>query len=345
MRACTLAVLPVTALLLAGCGGSPHPKAASGALAAESSPSSSAAKLPGFLSIANNGAVFLQWQRQGSDVSGKRSESYYDPSSPTQLQAQADAFTGTITGSQVSLTFDNGDTWSGTISGSSMTLSYTGSDGSIQTLDFRPASAAQYNAAVEATKARVAGAVTRQQHQQAVSNARGQVETDASALADAVSSLQDDTSTLNGDSFSGDISTIQGDVQTVQGDLQTVQSDSSDVACSDAGVAANDADVAANDESVLRNDVQVDANDVQRVQSDIAAIRSAQQTLASDNAVVPNYVSPDVPAAIDVTAAIQRGKNAVVGEHQRVKGAEAMAAQLVAQARGIAAQAHAAGCG
>jgi hypothetical protein len=327
-RPCWILVLLA---LTAGCG-------SSGQNAASSGSNQSAARLPGYLALSSNGASFIQWQRQGNMVTGKLSESYYDPSKPTELQASAHSFTGSISGSNVSLSLDTGDTWSGSLNGSALTLSYTASDGSVQTLDFRPASAADYNAAVQQVKANVNGAVQTQAQQQAIQQSQHQVDSDASGLADDFSSLRQATSTVNGDGFATDLGQMRSDVQRTHNDLQTTLSDGDPTQlCADSSQTdADESDVEA-DQSQIQANTDSIHGDLSSLDGDVSALQSAEQTYQADQAAVPNYQpSTAPPTSGQVKRAISAADTAAAKARARIHSANATANQLVAQAKGYA---------
>ncbi len=78
---------------------------------------------------------------------------------PTTMRSGSDAFTGTVSGGSVTLTFPEGlgavQTWVGSLSGNTLTLSFTSSDGSIEVDTYQPGTVADYNAAVTQVQAQV----------------------------------------------------------------------------------------------------------------------------------------------------------------------------------------------
>jgi hypothetical protein len=123
--------------VLAGCGGShPVPDSAQG-----------------YLYRYGNGESFMQWHRQGQKVHGTINDTTIACCMPIRPRIIEGTVTvnGTISGSNVVLHLSNGVTWTGTLSHPGVFIRL--SDNAPMASRYRPASGADYNAAVAQTKA------------------------------------------------------------------------------------------------------------------------------------------------------------------------------------------------
>jgi hypothetical protein len=135
---------------LTGCGGLTHQQSAQVARSATSRPNDAQG---GYLAQTWNGVAFVRFQRIGNAVEGTFSEAYYDPSDPTRLNKQQADFSGTISGSTISMQLDSGSIWTGTVSRSRLTLASLVL-GTRSKIRFHAASVAAYKSALAALTSR-----------------------------------------------------------------------------------------------------------------------------------------------------------------------------------------------
>jgi hypothetical protein len=344
-RAAMTVVLSSLGLLIVGCGG--HAASSNGSTAGQTqqpqaSPADSSQH--GFLALASNGALFIQWTRTGDSLQGTLSEAYTSQSDATQSQSESHSFTGVVSGSNVTLTLDSGVNWNGTLKGSSnVTLSYAGSDGSLRTFDFHQASVSDYNAAVGNVHAS-AGQAQAQKTQQA---AQQQVDGDSTAVANDLSDLQSNVSSLKSSltKVPGDIAQMRQDLATEVSDLNKVLSDSAATVCNDnyqvSGTdsyqvtGTDDYQVTGTDEYDFSTALSGTKDSIDRVSADLA-------TLRRDSAVASGYLPVGTPTTASVASATQNARTSVVKAQGQWNGYLATVKQLDAKATTYGAQADAA---
>lgn len=305
-----------------------------------------------YVDRAPNGGILVQWTRSGDKVSGTLSEAYIDRSDQTNLKTESDSFQGTISGSSVTLDFNQGlgitTNWTGTLDGENLTLSYTSNDGSVQTLKFTPGTIDDYNSQVSLTRQRVAAARTKQAQQQAAAAAQQQtqqndqtIDNEASTVADDISNLLTSDGSPQSDlqSVGQDIQSMRGDVATAYNDLQTARKDSKDLICGDADTVSGDADTVQGDMDTLHGDNDTLTSDLQSITSAITQLRTDWQKLNQDSTTA-GYQSSNAPSASQVSAALAEAKHAAVKAGQTMSGYLSTGNSLVAQARGYATQAQ-----
>ncbi|MGI8667633.1 MAG: hypothetical protein ACR2N4_16675 [Jatrophihabitans sp.] len=289
-------------------------------------------------------ALFLSWTRSASTVSGSLSATQLPDPAANQASTTNAAFTGTVSGSSVTLTFPQGfgtvSSLSGQLSGSALVLSIPQVDGSLQPVTLNPGSAADYNAGVAALQAS-AGA-----NQQASASASAQA-AQVSAAAQAQASQSAATAAAQGAvdaaarSLTGALDTLNQQIQAINTDVTAVtasggpldqeaqlltqtRTDAAKVeaeaknaapgdagVCSDATGVASDATGVDSDNTGVQSTLIPLSNDQDSVQSDADAVTSAQQDLAAKEAAAPGYTAnPAAPAAVIVSRALAAAKTA-----------------------------------
>jgi cob(I)alamin adenosyltransferase len=314
----------------------------------------SASSLRGFLAIASNGALFIQWTRTGNTVRGTLSEAYRNLSDPTQAQSESHPVTGIISGSSITLTIDSGDNWNGTLEGSRLTLSYANNDGSLKTFDFRPASVDDYNAAVANVQASAGEAQSQRQQAQAAQQARAaaqrarqQARDSANAVLGDMSALSDKVSSLKSDlaQVASDLGQMRQDLATEAADLKKVLADSPANVCNDNyQVSGTDAYqvTGTDDYQITGTDEYQFSNDLSDARDGIAQLSSDTAKLKQDAIAASGYIAPGTPSASAVAALIQQARAAIGRAEQQWNGYLATAKQLDAKADSYGAQADAA---
>lgn len=342
-RAALTVVLSSLALLTVGCGG--HAASSNGSTSGQSQqPPPADSSQHGFLALASNGALFIQWTRTGDSVQGTLSEAYTSQSDATQTQSESHSFTGVVSGSNVTLTLDSGVNWNGTLKGSSnVTLSYTGSDGSLQTFDFHRASVSDYNAAVGNVHAS-AGQAQAQKTQQA---AQQQVDGDSTAVGNDLSDLQSNVASLKASlsKVPGDIAQMRQDLATEATDLNKVLSDSAATVCNDNyQVSGTD-----NYQVTGTDDYQVTGTDeydfstaLSGTKDSIDRLASDMTTLRRDSTAASGYLPVSASTRASVASATQSARTSVAKAQGQWDGYLATVKQLDAKANAYGAQADAA---
>lgn len=301
--------------------------------------------------MATNGALFIQWTRTGNAVTGTLSEAYTNLSDPTQAQSESHPFTGVISGSSVTLTLDSGDNWNGTLNGSGITLSYTNSDGSLQTFDFRPASVADYNAAVAAVQGTAAGAQKRQAQREAVAQLKQRIEDEGSTVANDMQQLMQDVASARNDlsGMADDVATTATDTNGTYKAMQSVLAEAAKYpggnyggVCADADGVTADADGVSADNDGVSADMQSLDYDLNSIAGDISKLSEDSRAFQADHQALPSYQPANPVDQGAVSQAITSAQTAMASVRRTRVGYVAKAKSLLKTANGYAAQAQAA---
>lgn len=160
-----------------------------------------------FVGTTSNAAVFVQWTQNGSQLTGELREALLqtdssNSSNPDSVSSQNSAFTGTISGSSVTLSLNQGlgsvSNLTGTLNGSELDLNYPGQDGTLITIQMHSGKASDYNAELASLQQRAGQANAQAQAAPAAQMASvastcqaagGQMTSDGSACV--VSGIQD----------------------------------------------------------------------------------------------------------------------------------------------------------
>lgn len=348
----TFALALVVALLMAGCGGERSASSEATRTVSTTVPrSTAAASQRGFLALASNGALFIQWTRTGDTVTGTLSEAFTSLSDPTQPQSESHPFTGVISGSDVTLTIDSSENWNGTLNGSNVTLSYTSSDGSLRTFDFHPASVADYNAAVASVRGRAAGAKQRQAQREALAELKQRIENEGANVASDLQQLAEDVASVQDDvkSIGEAVATASEDTQGTLKEMRSVLAEAVKYpdrnygsVCADASSVGADANGVEADENSVEASGQSLDYDLDRVASDITTLVNDSQSFQSDHEALPSYQPSSPVDQSAVAKAITRAHAASASARKARAAHIAKAKQLVRTANGYAAQAQAA---
>lgn len=277
-------------------------------------------------------------------MSGNLESASIDPSDSTTVTTFNAAFTGTINGNQLTLTFPAGlgfaTALSGNFSGNHIQLSIPQTDGTLATEDFAPSDTNAYNSGVNALQQRAAQALADQQAAAAAALAAQQAAAAAAAAAQqaaqaraaldqAISAVKGDLTSLSQDasqtggpvgSAGTDLKTTQHDLNTTYSDLQKVQQEGSGSStCSyDASVVSYDASVVLYDEGVVEYDQSSEtyfANNVTgaitQLATDFGSLKQAQQAASG-------YAPSGIPSQSSVNLATSHAKAAVASAQKTI---------------------------
>ncbi|MFI5259076.1 MAG: hypothetical protein ACHQ01_05645 [Candidatus Limnocylindrales bacterium] len=355
----------VACLVLAACGSNPGAAIVTtpSSVPAVSTPATAnpeAQALTGYLAVATNAAVFLQWTRIGDTLSGSLTEAITTSiAAATPLQHVSDEFTGVVSGASVHLTFSMNGAWNGTLNGDQLVLSYAAADGTLQTLSFAPDTVADYNNAVTKLQAEVAQAQTNaaaasaalaqaqaqqqqlQQEQQAIDYAASAVQSDLQNVPQYLNSLQ-----LAVKNVPQELTNEANEVQsTLAGEQSTAsaaqQGVNSGEVCGDASEVGGDASEVGGGESEVEgggSEIAAAINDVQGFEGQLQGhFQQLQQALA----VLPSYQPGGLPTQSSVSTALSNANKVIVQAQRTYAGYLAQAKQMVATANGYAAAAQA----
>jgi hypothetical protein len=209
------------------------------------------------------------------------------------------AMTGQISGSSVSLTFQNfltSATIDGTVSSGTLSLQFPQDSGGIQNATFTTGTTTAFNSAVAQLRQGITAAnqaAARQQAQQEHEQADAQAQ--QAAQAD-LTTLQDDAS------FTSDLSQLTSDAQQTGTDLSTEKSD----AANGPGDLCDNAIQVTDDSITVDDDAISVTDDLNSLTGDIATARQDIATLDNDlNTLSASSLPPPPAAAAAITAARQ----------------------------------------
>ncbi|WP_136603814.1 hypothetical protein [Paenibacillus dokdonensis] len=167
-------------------------------------PNEADTKQEGFLLIANDGVMFVQWTELDKQLVGQTQTLYVKSDQMVKTNSQNRPFKGIRNGNSVSLTFNDGNVLTGTLEGNELTLVFPDSEGNLNSMVFKPAKVADYNSAVSKLRGEVqehnaneleikkqAKAVKEQQ--EAVANANKNLSRDINELSRLNESLANST--------------------------------------------------------------------------------------------------------------------------------------------------------
>ena len=296
-------------------------------------------------------ASLLAWTVTGDTVHGNYTSSMLD-SSGTTIDTNTLSFTGVISSSSVTLNL-GGDAGSvsGTILSGQLQLEIPDSEGTIESEDLVPGTAAAFNAdvakiqatansneaadqqqqaaqqaAAAAQQAVGAAAAAKARRQQAVSNAAQAVSSEESSISNDISTLASDEQDLV-----SDVSTIQGDLRTVRSDLAQAQSDAKSEpgnVCNDEGAAWDDQSTTEDDQGTYEDDLSSEQSDTSNTQQDLDSLRSDWASLAAAESADPTYVPPggfptssaEASALSADTSALSKYQQTVTADTQTIAG-------------------------
>jgi hypothetical protein len=307
--------------------------------------SQSGSSQPGYLAVASNGVLFIQWTRAVDTVTGTLSESYTSPSNSAQLTHESDSFTGVVSGNAVTLKLDSGVDWNGTLSGSSVTLSYTANNGTLSTFTFKQASVAAYNSAVSRLTADATNAASAQAHVRATQQTEQSLNADATAVTSDISDVQNSVGQLG-----TDLKQVPSDLAQMRDDLASQKKDLDQlIAAGRSGCQDDEYQVADSDKYQVTSsdDYQITSSDAYTINNDRQAVTQAISTLTSDSrdeqtdqAALPGYAPAGLPSASQISRAISSASGSVQAMTNTWNGYLTMVRQLDAASNGYSAQAR-----
>jgi hypothetical protein len=301
-------------------------------------------------------AVLLHITESGKTVSGTFDATTLQTSSATSVQPEHAAFTGTLDGSALTITFAEGfgfaTSLAGSVSGSTLSLQIPQSDGSMTLIALHPGTATDYNqdvaalqsaASSNAQAARVAAeqsaaAAATQAAEQRIDSAGSRVAADLSGINQELSSPPDFSS------FDNAINQAKNGLASAQRDAAQAATEP-DSACGDADSAQGDADSVQGDADSLQGDIDSVTSTMGTLSDFVGTLDTDAQTFQGTAAALPSYASPDAPVTTDVQALKDKVAATKSGWQQKINDYQAAMKRLVDQAGDTARQAQAEYCG
>ena len=322
----------------------------------------------GYLATGSTGIIYLQWADNAGALTGTLQEVRTTGQPPTEtMSSTTGPISGTVTGSQISLSFNGGPDHFGTLTSGGFTINFRLANGLLTPVHFKEASTSQYNLAVarlraEVTSANTAATVAQQKaaaeaaaaqrlaaEQAAIQTAATTVNTDIASLASAASTV-----VAQAKQMSGDMQNVTNALATTKAALQH------DLALVSAGTKTTECYVASQTVAYeARQTVSYAARQtfgyaaqqtvipaIKQLNTPITSLRAAFADYQRVQAVLPNYVLPNAPTKTTVTGAVSKAQSTVAAAIAIANGYIEQANADVATAFGYADQAYkAANCG
>ncbi|MFE9959199.1 hypothetical protein [Micromonospora sp. NPDC005299] len=297
-------------------------------------------------------AVLVQITREANALSGTLDEiSMAHPGATTTTPSHA-AFTGTLDGNALTLSFPQGfglvRNISGTVSGSSMSLQVPQDDGAIASLPLKPGSLKSYNQAVEAVQASAqanasaneaaaasaAAAASLQESQQRIASAGDAV---LKKMKDVRAGLATPPSFSDLDNHLSAARDHLADAQAnaAEADRESDQS----VACSDAYTADSDAYTVESDAYTIDSDMLSLTSEIDSLKDAAADLNRTLTEYQQAAAALPDYTPPQAPDANQVKDLLNQVSLKTAAWRKKGSGYQSKVAKLLKQARAVAEQA------
>jgi hypothetical protein len=328
--------IPGAALVLAGVAGgvlatqsNPAPThanatASQSSSGANSNTDNSGAVGTGYLATESDGVIFLQWTQTGNELSGSAQYDTLQGTPPNAtVNTQTISVTGSLNGSQITLSFNGGAEVFGTISGGSFTVNFPQRDGQLAPVQFAAATAPQFNQALARLQGNTGSANQNAAAAQQIQKEQGTIDGASQAVSKDISGIQNDASQLSQDlgGFGGNLATMQKDLATVAAQEQTVITEAHNgtdpnQVCSDSDTDQSDADTVGSDGDTVSSTADTIEGDINTLRHDISGLQGDFSTLQSDQAVLPSYRdgAPGQGAVNQAQESAQGAINAALGQ-------------------------------
>ncbi len=328
----------------------------------------------GYLAVDATNVYFIQFTEKNNQVNGNLRVVEETNDTPPQTKSFAITFTGTQSGTSITLTFSLfffSSSITGTLNGTVLTLDIPQSDGHLQSETFNGVSIQQYNQAVDALQKKVSqedqqynnsqatattlhyndqATATTIQATQAAQQSEQQAVRDAnSQLSSDLATLKDDQNTLAAFSESDTLTSYQKDWQQMQSDYATEQKDAQ------AGCGANSSNlyqVNSDDYQINSDEYQIHSDDYQfnsdknqytvdltPVQKDIQTVQNdwtqLQQAAASNSTGIPVAAY----SANDIDTMLQKAQAVVKNAQDAWQAAQSQVTQYDQEASALQQQA------
>lgn len=350
-----IAVLWVAcAFALNGCGSTAPSagEASSGGGGPSAVPAGSSGSSGSFVGKASNAVVFVTWTQNAGQLSGELQEGTLQTDSGSGTESVANdsvSFAGTISGSSVTLTLNQGlgatTNLTGTLTGNELNLNYPGQGGSVITLQMQPGTANDYNQDLNTLQSQANQANYQAQQAQAAQQRANSVASDAHTVANDLNSLQSAVSNASGTgSVAGDLAQMQKDVGQTQTDLQHVLSEVGQVdgptLCSDADTVSSDADTVQGDSDTIQGDQDSGGGDASDITAAIQQLQRDKAALDADRQSDPGDVPVEAPSDAQIAQAIKAARAKINGESGTTSSAMSQAQAMLNTANGYASKAQ-----
>lgn len=299
-----------------------------------------------YVGRASNAAIYVQWTRSGNKLTGELHQALLQGSSgQTGVSSQSVAFTGTVSGSSVTLTLNQGlgstTNLTGSLRSSQLALSYPGRNGGVITVSMTSASAAAYNTDTAALRQRARRANTQYANQQAAQQQASEVDTDAQTVSQDLSTLANaESETVTNGPVNQGLTTMRHDVALTLHEEQHVLDEAghapSYTVCSDADDVSSDADDVDSDLDDLGSDQDDSSGNATDISTAVKQLKQDAAVLRADRQNAPQDIPGDAPTQQQISQAIAKAKDAVSGEDDTIGGGMSQGKALYKTAEGYA---------
>ncbi|MDH6462739.1 hypothetical protein M2302_002920 [Micromonospora sp. A200] len=295
----------------------------------------------------------IQITRQAGALSGTLDQSSLNNADPTTTKSTHAAFTGTMDGEAMTLSFPQGlgfvTNLSGTVSGSKMTLQVPQEDGSIAPFALAPGSTDTYNRKVAVVQAKADANLSAREAAAASSAAAASLQERRQQVAKAAESVMQDAAAVraglaNPPSFSDferDLAAAKenlANAKTNAAKADREQDESS--ACSDAYSAESDAYSVESDSYSIDSDMSGLASEIQALKDAAAQLDRNLSEYQQAAAALPGYTPPNAPDANRIQDLSNQVSTKTAAWKKKGAGYQTEVAKLLKEARAVAAQAQ-----
>lgn len=310
----------------------------------------------GYLATGTDFVIFIQWNDTNGSLRGSAQAVTATGQAPdASTSSETLSVTGSLHGSNITLSFDGSASTFGTLSGGTFTINFPQSNGSLQPVSFSSSSAKQYNTALDRLDAAIRRANAIAANAQRLQQEEQKINQDASAVTTDIAGLAQDSATLVSDSKaiaadlqgnSQDLSATEALAQQVEAEATTQGYGSGSSTCGDAESVGGDAESVNGDAETIEGDAESITADISSIRSEIAGLQSDFTAFQSDESSLPGYDTVNPPTQQQVTAAVQNADAAIAESITTTNGFISQANSDVSAAFGYAAAAFQAGaCG
>ena len=315
-----------------------------------------------WIADASDGAVFIQWTRSDDSLTGtlvvaRVEESREGDDVSYEVDTETAAFTGVVSGENVTLTLQQGfgftSNWNGTLAGDELTLTFPTHDGPLTTLRFRPGSRDDYNAVVAELREAAAEAQAAFEEEQAAKAEQAAVAAQHRELEDLVTSVRTTLAEVTrtgrdaNDALAGAPAALQTARDALGATRQALDAARSLPRGDEQCYAADEVAYAADEVTYAADEVgYVLADADAALRTDRDAIRRLNEGFdyLQDALLTAGYTPANAPTEAEVADAVVRANARIKEIRHAMADIRAQADAIVQEAKGFAKEARAAYC-
>ncbi|MET8352663.1 hypothetical protein [Micromonospora sp. NPDC005206] len=295
----------------------------------------------------------VQITREANALSGALDEIRMAHESETTTTTTSHAaFTGTLDGNALTLSFPQGfglvHNVSGILSGSSMSLQVPQNDGAIASVTLMPGSLKTYNDAVDAVKASAQAKASANEAAAASAAAAASVQESQQRIASAADAVMKKMQAVQAglatppsfSDFDSHLSAARDHLADAEASAAGADRESDQsVACSDAYTADSDAYTVESDAYSIDSDMVSLTSEIGSLKDDGADLDRALTEYQQAAPALPDYTPPQAPDANRVKDLLNQVSLKTEARRKKGRGYQSKVAELLKQARSVAEQA------